>query len=91
MQLDASAGRGPRVYCVARPVRLRSLQRISVEFRAAASSKLKAILASLPWGYGAWWKLAPDNERYLRLDSGLGAASGFLLFGRIKSQRGAGM
>lgn len=91
MLLDASAGRGSCVYCVALPVRLCSLQSIRVESQAAASSKLRAILANLPGGCVAWWKLVPDSERYLLLGSGLGTASGFLLFGPIKIQSEAGM
>lgn len=41
-----------------------TLQRIDVEFQAAASGKLKAMLANLPGGYVAWWKLVPDSKRY---------------------------
>lgn len=62
-----------------------------VEFPAAANSKLKAILANLLGGCVAWWKLVPDSERCLRLGSGLGTASGFLLFGLIRIQNETGM
>lgn len=62
-----------------------------MEFQAAASGKLKAILANLPGAYVAWWELALDWERDLRLDSELGVASGFLLFGPIKLQRKTGV
>lgn len=82
--LDASAGRDSHVCCVAHPVRLCSLQSITVEFQAAASRKLNGILAYLSGGDVAWWKLVPDSQRYLLSDSGLGAASGFLICGLVK-------
>lgn len=88
---DASAGRDSCVYCMALPVRICSLQSIRVEFPAAASSKLKAILANLPGGYVAWWRLLPESKGCLLLCSGLRTASGFLLFGRIKIQSELGM
>lgn len=68
-------------------VRLCSQQSITVEFQAAASRKLNGILAYLPGGDVAWWKLVPDSQRYLLSYAGLGAASGFLIFGLVKMNK----
>lgn len=67
--IDASAGRDSCVYCRLARLGSATLQRIAVEFQTAASSKLKAILAHLPGGYVAWWKLVPDSKRFLLLNS----------------------